>query len=321
MINIGRFCEPQFDDEAIINIRLILGARQHVSFMVADNPGGLKDLWISDTNTKIGNLVTIMSADETDSSTKTGLRIITDEDVVAMKKQMRRTYGSLVGYDALPAVVMNALFPHKLADVNNLSKNNYEAPMDRMILKSGTYSSYLPAGTAALYSGLKTTADTDTGDLAESKAVVRSSSTAGDAASKILRDQLTDNECNLSIMYRLELGKAETFFMQSTFFPFNHYTHVHSNGILAPQTRVLAYHGTIEAGTEVYVRSKSAGKLSGWILINETDAFGDIFTVDAERGRTFHGELIGGNTGTYLVLINDNLVGGLDVEWEVDVIN
>jgi hypothetical protein len=321
MTSIEEFCSPQFDDRRIINDRLIIGSRQHVAFMVADNPGGLKDGWISVTNTKIGNLVACMSADETDTSTKEGLTMITDEDVVAMRKQMRRTYGSLVGYEGLPAVVMHAFFPHKLADVNGLSKTNYEATMDRMILNSGTYSTYVPVGTAAAYSALKGTADTDTDLHTGSKAVIRTDSTAEDAASKILRDQLTDNECNLSVMYRLVLGKAATFFMQSTFFPENHYIHVHSNGLLAPQTRVVAYHGTPEEGTEIYVKSKSLGKISGWILVNAADPFTETFTVDAERSRTFHAELIGGATGTYLVLINDNLVGGLDVEWEVDVIN
>ena len=321
MIRIDKLCGPQFDDIAIIDSRLVKGAEEHVGRMTMDNIGGAKDAMILSTNTKITALKNLLSKDELDSTNKESLGILTDANVVSLRASMRRNYGLLISIDGIADEVIHDFFPNKLYDVNHLTKANYFTTLDRLISASNTHSGIIGIATHDEYVLLKTTIDINTDLLTDKKALVVVDDSQQQAKSKILRDQLSDNVCDLAKMYRLVPDKAASYFTQSTFFGDTHHTHHHDTGSFHAQERVVAYHATFAEGTDVLVRSRTAGKISGYILDAATDAFISKFTVNGDSSHTYHSQKIGGLKGTYLVLMNDNLAGGPDGIWEIDIID
>ena len=193
MIRIERLFENLFDDKEISVSEITNFSGHYIEKVRANNPGGIYDDMLTDTETKHGDLVKAVSDEKTDESEREGRTKDMDDVVSDFKVSVSRVEGLISYTFGRKSGKYQEFYPQGVTEYNRMGLEQTETLIERFAKAVNKYAADLPAAVPTEFNAhLQDFKDARKEQLKE-KAEEKGSEDAIKVAKLALQLQLTGN--------------------------------------------------------------------------------------------------------------------------------
>lgn len=215
MRNLTRLFVDLFADKQISVNELLNFTDDHIPKLKKNNPGGIFNTLITDTETKYGIFDTANSKLAADIKEREGETEEVNEALTNFKREIRDAE-NLISYTFRKKKgVYQRFFPRGITEYTNVSMEEAKEKIQRFVDTLNDYKTDLPAAFIALFVSILTVFKKERGEQVSEKAEVSSGSEALAAAKKEMQLQLSNNILTIAANFVDQPAKAKVYFDQS----------------------------------------------------------------------------------------------------------
>lgn len=280
MINLEILFSDLFNEEKIINPRLASYTNDHLARMVSNNPGGVFNTIIANTETAVTAFGVALELKGSSIGNRKGTTVTKNQARKSFTTYIRQQEGTIKGKFGQESEPYIQFFPNGLTVFNNATDIGYQELVDNIVARATQYVADLgvpfkDAVTALAddYTNAEDAQTTEKGDVSNADAVL-------DTERTDLTKQLTINALTIALQFPLQPDKVETYFDTSLLFAQKR-KRIYKGQPAAGATALVAKI-VFEAGKNVKMNNKGAGPLTFQMFL-QGNPVGNSFAVTAGK--------------------------------------
>ncbi len=314
MLDLQKIIDGLFRDASITHERLYNFSIDNIQKMTNNNPGGIYDDNITNTQTAADNLQTAMSKTTGDTGTRMGGTTAKDAQRTAIENYLAlQILNAAVVFGGKTTANYIETYPNGMNSFYGVNKETFATNVEALITKAIKFESTLgtPFKTAitAMYTAYSTADDNQVNASAD----VSTDITNESAAATVLADQLTDNVFDIARNNRRSTTALTTFFTLSLLEPQHRKQIKKGNPGKHSETEVC----TIEysAGKRTHIHNTGATKLTFGMKLGGLKVGATITLLPDEKANEPFSFYF--TNGDSLYVVNDEDVPGM---YQLDIV-
>jgi len=314
MVDLQKIIDGFFRDESITHERLYNCGMDHIQKMTNNNPGGIYDDNITNTETATTNLQAAMTKTTGDTGTRIGGTSAKDAQRKAIEDYLAiQILNAVVVFGGKTAAKYIETYPNNMDSFYKVSKELFATNVEALITKAIKFETALGTPFKTTLTTMYGTYSTADDTQVDASADVSTDITDENTAATALADQLTDNLFDISRNNRRSTTALATYFTLSLLEPQHRKQIKKGNPGKHSETEVC----TIEysAGKRTHIHNTGAAKLTFGMKLGVLKVGATITLLPGEKANEPFSFYF--TNGDSLYVVNDEDVAGM---YQLDIV-